>query len=218
MNTIKGFFAAAAIAATALSFSSEASAQVRVGVKGGLTASWIPGSIQVTTASRVLPHNNFYAGIEADANLGDYVMGEIDVLYTGKGYSSKAEVLSVVGRTNLNISYIRVPLMFGANLLEGRYNIMIGPDFGWAVGGTMQYTDNGGINETVDIKEYLQPFNLGIALQTGYMITDGLGIDVKFDWGITRTFNKIWEVEGVSVQTNAHNLSVNIGLVYKFEL
>lgn len=178
-----------------------ANAQFIVGPKAGLSVSWIPGTV-IYGYEDVVPHNSFYAGAFAAYELSDRFFLQTELLYAVKGHSDKSES---DGNYSRSIGYVQLPVFAGLSASGGRLAVMAGPEFGYMV---YSRSKLGKLSE--DTRKECNKFNFALGLQLGYLLTDNLGVDVKFDWGVTQTF--------VQKIDRGRNLSAQIGLSYRFEL
>lgn len=209
-----------------------ATAQVKIGPKAGLATSWIPGT-NLDPYDKVLPHNSFYAGISAEYEFAENFMGQVEVLYTGKGHSDRnylggfQEAWNT--KYNLELGYIQIPVYAGYKFMDGQISLMLGPEFGFNVLAKTTKT----MNKTIygedlkpnpikqDVKNTVRPFNIGLGLQVSYEFIDGLGIDAKLTWGLNRTFRNGVNASGnitKDFSDRGHNTTIQIGLFYKFAL
>lgn len=182
-----------------------AKAQTQFGAKGGLSVSWIPGTV-INGDEVVKPHNSFYLGGTASWELSDAIILQTELLYAGKGYSDRSTLLNE--KYSRSLGYIQIPVFIGMNL-DDRCYLMAGPEFGYLV-----YAHKNDYGVESSGRDECNPFNLAVALQATYMITDMLGIDIKADWGLTKTFKG--DYLGV-VENTGHNVSVQLGLCYRFD-
>lgn len=192
------------LAVLALTIGASASAQdFRFGVKAGVAGNWVKRTL-LTPGDRVVPNIGFYGGVAGNIELSDLMFAQAELLFARKGISTRNNVF---GEYSRNISYIQLPLFVGFKLGED-VGLMLGPEFGVCVGNRV-------IKNEYDPSSIgtVCPFNLAIAGQINYMITDELGIDFKVDLGLTRTL-KIPEFEGRT--TDGNNLSVQVGMCYFF--
>ena len=202
MNKVRYCIAIAA----ALLFSTVANAQYfEFGVKGGFAASWIVNTV-VIGDEIVFPHNNFYAGGYTTYDSSNGFIMQAELLYAGKGYSDRSELR---GKYSRSLSYLQVPLFAGYRFYSSKYTIMAGPEFGYLINSTTS-TPGQNINSTSECNR----FNIALALQTNYMLTDNIGVDVKFSWGANRTFAPDMYAE--KVNDNGRNVSVQIGVNWMF--
>ena len=172
-----------------------------VGAKAGVAANWIPGTT-ILPDDDVLPNFGFYGGATFTLGISDACALQAELLYARKGIMTKGEVFQ--NRYVRNIHYIELPVLFSMRVADDRYRVMLGPEFGYALGTTVKNMSGKKDPASADA---LQRFNVGAVLQTTYFVTDNLGIDVKFDCGFTKTFAAI---------DKGHNASVMVGLSYCF--
>lgn len=188
-----------------LSIGSAVNAQdMQFGVKAGLSASWLQGTV-VTGYETVVPHNNFYAGAFASCDVIDGFFLQAELLYAGRGHSDRSEILADYSR---NLGYLMLPVFAGYRI--GDASIMLGPEFGYLLFSKTRVGDT-----RTDTTADCNRFNICLAMQINYMITDNFGVDVKFDWGLNKTFKPGLYAEGVN--DNGRNMAAQIGFCYKFE-
>jgi len=178
-----------------------------LGFKLGANANWTPGTT-VTGYEKVTPHVGYYAGLFVNYFFSEVIFIQPEILYSCKGFASRADITSDKYRENMR--YLQIPLLFGVELFDGKWDIMIGPEFGSCLSAEVKY---GGY--TLNVKSAANPFNLAAVLQSVYYVTDNLGVDIKIDYGITRTWKKA-PTELTSFQDKAHNVSLQIGFSYTF--
>lgn len=207
-----------------------ATAQVKIGPKAGLAASWLLGT-NLDPYDKVLPHNSFYAGVSAEWEFAENFIGQTEVLYTGKGHSDRnylggfQEAWNT--RYNLELGYIQIPVYAGYRFMDGQISLMLGPEFGFNVLAKTTKTKNpqiyGEKANTIkeNVKDRVRPFNIGLGLQVSYEFFDGLGIDAKLSWGLNYTFRKGMNASGNIPDggiDKGRNTTIQIGLFYKFAL
>lgn len=190
-------------------------AQVNLGVKAGVSGSWISGVV-LTPGARVIPHPSFYAGVSADVQIGEDLVAQAEVIYAGKGHSEVTTVGDIKNKYTLNMGYLQIPAMIGYRLGDGKCTLMAGPELGILLHAKDIDNLNGFVTKT-DCREICNLLNLGLAVQANYMFLPNLGVDVKFDWGVTRTFKQSAYQE-IGLKGNSHNMSVQLGLCYVFGL
>ncbi len=224
---------AAVLTASIMAASYDASAQVKLGPKAGIAASWLPGTnlngdVLTDFKDKVLPHNSFYAGVSAEYEFVDSFIGQVEVLYVGKGHSDRTVSLTLdtwSEKYNLELGYVQVPVFVGYRFLDDQISIMAGPEFGFNVLAKAKTTFNKDILPadpvSANVKDAIRPFNIGLGLQVSYDFLDGLGLDAKVSWGLNRTFH-----DGKNSSQNiapgtidrGHNMTIQLGLFYKFEI
>lgn len=174
------------------------------GVKAGVAGNWMKKTL-IEWDDRVVPNIGFYAGVAGNIELSDLMFVQAELLFARKGISTKNDRL---GKYSRNISYIQLPLFVGFKLGSDDLRLMLGPEFGVCVRNKV-VADNYNPSSVGTVR----PFNLAIAAQINYMITDEIGIDFKVDMGLTKTM-KVPEFEGRT--TEGRNLSVQAGVCYFF--
>lgn len=193
------------LAVLALMAGAPASAQeFSFGVKAGVAGNWMKRT-WLDVGDRVVPNIGFYAGVAGNIDLSDLMFAQAELIFARKGISTRSEIL---GKYSRNISYIQLPLFVGIKLGSDNLRLMLGPEFGVCVGNKVKAdTYNPSSVGTV------RPFNLAIAAQVNYMITDEFGIDFKVDMGLTRTMK---DAAIQDRQDEGRNLSVQAGVCYFF--
>lgn len=176
----------------------------RFGAKAGVAGNWMKRTL-IEPDDRVVPNIGFYLGVAGNIELSDLMFAQTELLFARKGISTRNEIL---GKYSRNISYIQLPLFVGFKLGSDDLRLMLGPEFGVCV-------RNKVVADAYNPSSVgtVRPFNLAIAAQINYMITDEIGIDFKVDMGLTRTM-KVPEFEGRTAEGN--NLSVQAGVCYFF--
>lgn len=210
-----------AISLAALLLCTLSQAQTNIGVKGGFSGGWTNG-VALLPGARVVPHPSLYGGIYGNVLFGDNLIAQLELLYAGKGHSEYT--VSDLGKNNyaLNMGYLQIPAMFGVNLADGKCSVMAGPELGILLHAReISRTSGPAVEKDIvvknDYREYCNAASFGIGIQANYMVLPNLGIDVKFDWGLSRVF-KSEILETLGFKTNAHQLSAQIGICYNIEL
>lgn len=195
-----------AVAALVLGAVSVNAQDFQFGLKGGLAASWLTNTV-VIGDEVIVPHNSFYAGAVAKYDVSRSFMLQAELLYAGKGHSDKSELR---GKYIRSLSYLQIPLFAGYRFSSKDYTIMIGPEFGYLLGSRTTAA-----GKKFDSTSECRRFNIALALQTNYMVTDNFGVDVKFDWGANGTFAPGMYAEGVN--DNGRNVTVQVGVCWFFD-
>lgn len=178
------------------------------GVKGGISGNWMPRT-NINIDDTPVMNVGFYGGVTGTLFLSDMYFLQAEALYTRKGVSTNSEL---TGKYSRNISYIQVPVFFGLALgSDDALRFMLGPEFGFAVGN--QVVTNAALNPAGGDKYKPADFNFGIGFQISYFITDGLGIDIRFDKGLTKTLKR---TVTAAPEDNGTNLGVMLGVSYMF--
>ncbi|MCQ2178127.1 MAG: PorT family protein [Bacteroidales bacterium] len=195
-----------------------ASAQMAIGIKGGACGSWLPGTV-LYAGNRVVPHPDLYGGVSFLANVADNMILGAELLYAGRGHSDITTIGdSYSDKYSLNQGYLQLPVLVGFKALNERFFLSAGPELNCLLFAKTSEKVNGIKAPTEDVSKNCNPVMLGIVLQATFFVVDNLGIDVKFDWGVTRTFKKGVFDHIPGVNEKSHNVSVQLGVCYYFEL
>lgn len=216
-------------ALVALAFGWSASAQIEWGLRAGVSGNWIPKTFVLSPSSKVYPYPAFFGGVTADFDISSDFIIHSELIYSGKGHSAETYIEDYMLNSNERVGpgvafknryqlhYLQLPVLVGARLADEHCYVALGPELGYLLAANIKSivapdkgTDQ---TETTDIKDACVPFNLGVALQAGYFFTDNLGLDIKLEWGVTKTFS---DLESLG-DSKGHNTSVSIGLCYKFD-
>lgn len=189
------------LALAAMAFSSVSAQGVLFGVKGGISGNWIPKT-NINPDDRVLPNTGFYGGISGAFDISDQTFVQTEVLYARKGISTRGATFG--NKYWRKIGYIQVPVMLGFKMADEDFRFMIGPEFGFCIGNKVY--DSATIVSPASASD-VKKFNMALAIQTSYLIYEGLGIDFKIDYAFTRTFTG---------NDNGRNLCVQLGVSYLF--
>jgi len=192
------------------------------GFKAGISGSWVPGMIVPDNARITLPCVGGYGGAFFEAELADNFLLYTELCYCGRGHMDRSDFFGYVSRYFLRLSYLELPVMAGFRVADDRLTIYAGPELGVCLGGNAVSKDSAGNKISADARGLLNPVTMNLAILTTYMVTDNIGIDVKFDFGLTRTFKgeKISFGEGAMKRefiNRTHNIGVQLGVCYKFD-
>lgn len=192
------------------------------GFKAGIAGSWIPGMVMQDFTSTPLPCVGPYGGAFFEAELADNFLLFTELCYCGRGHMDRYEYFGYVSHYFMRLSYLELPVMAGFRMLDDRLTFYLGPELGVCLGGNAVSKDNQGKKISASARDVLNPVTLNLALLGNYMFSDNFGIDVKFDFGLTRTFkgDKVVFGEGAMRRgfvNRTHNIGVQIGVCYKFD-
>lgn len=193
------------ITALALMLGAGASAQgLNFGVKAGVTANWIPGTYG-DLGDDPATNIGFYGGLSATHDFASNLFLQAEALYARKGIST---VNPILGKYTRNISYIQVPLMVGVRTYGDHLRVMAGPALAYCLGTTVK-------SDVYNPASLGSPrdFDLSFVLQTTYLVAENLGVDLKFDFGITPAFK---DAAIAGTVDEGRNSSVMIGFSYFF--
>lgn len=195
---MKKLFLGTALAVSSLTFAQQ------FGAKAGLNVSSIGGD--TWTDAKAKP--GFYAGVFYNAPLAANFSIQPELIYTQYG----AKVLdNSIQKTNLNLGYIAVPVMFQYNVVPNFY-LEAGPEFGFNVNAnakTDYKNDNLTDPDRVEIDtDNFNTFNFGIGLGLGYNFTQNVGVNARYVAGLTNVYK--------NDNYDAKNGTFQVGLNYKF--
>lgn len=192
------------VAVLALAISAGASAQVNFGVKAGASLNAIPGTYG-DMGDDPVANIGFYGGALANISVTDKFFVQAEALYSRKGISTSNPIL---GKYTRNINYVEIPVMAGLRTNGGLFNVMAGPAFGYCVGDKVK-------SETYNPASIGNPRDLSVSfvMQTTWFVTDNLGVDLGFDFGITPVFENAHIGDSIDKGRNA---GVMVGLSYYF--
>lgn len=162
------------------------------GLKAGMNISSLSNSDG--TKSKV----GLNAGLFMNAPLAASFSIQPELLYNSKGAKEDGS-----GDGTINLDYISVPVMFQYNATPMFY-LEAGPEFSFL----MSAKAKGG-GATLDIKDSVQGFDVGIGLGAGYSFIPQLALTARYVAGVT---DIIKDNPGDSITNNVFQ----IGLAYKF--
>ena len=206
-----GKFISVVALALFMGVSASAQGEWEFGVKGGVALNMMPMTT-LDPYDKFKANFGFQGGAYANVYLSDFLMGQVELLYSRKGVSTinHAGQVAFDGAAleyERDIHYLQLPVLIGFHsLMDDRLRLLIGPELNVYLGDTIK-ANYVSIFESENYQ--VNPFNLGISAQSTYFITDSLGIDLKFDYGLTRTFKS-------STNDKGHNFGVQLGLSYRF--
>jgi len=195
----------------ALIMGASASAQdmLDFGLKGGIALNMMPWTTAIPY-DEFQPNIGFQAGGFGSFYLSDNILGQIELLYSRKGVRTVNHSTEIAGLDKMtytrNINYIQIPVLIGwYSLFDNKLELMTGPELGICLGSKIKANYDDPVAEALD----LNTFNLAWALQSTYFILDSLGVDVKLEYGITKTFRP-------EANDRGHNAAFQLGICYRF--
>lgn len=219
---MKKLFLGAAVAMSSLTFAQQ------FGVKGGMNVSSTSKDASLSDQKSKI---GFNAGVFANVPISSQFSIQPELLYTQYGNKSTSTTSAVIGANTIstkstgsvNLDYIALPVMFQYNATPQFY-LEAGPEFGLMVSGKSKgenetsSTPNGGgattttsNSSTVDIKDNLNTFNVGIGIGAGYYFTPQIGLTARYVAGVTDIAK-----DRPSGSDSVKNNVFQVGLAYKF--
>jgi len=150
-----------------------------------------------------------YAGAFAEwnnvfSNFG--IRAELD--YAAQGSKMKGKVEDYI--FNQRGHYLNIPVMLEYAFLENRLRVMAGPQLGICLGGGDTLKEGGKTLKTSWEKSHYNSFDFSLAFGAEYMFIDHLGVELRYDLGLTSAISASAE------STCRANRGFQLGLVYKF--
>lgn len=150
-------------------------AQSSNGLKAGLNAATVTTPQEDNKAWRA----GFYAGAFVRVPLSGTVFLQPELLYSLKGYGIKAAATYPKGVTNFH--YLTLPLLAGIAVSDD-LSLMAGAEFGYMLSARSEFDDG----ESYDVSRNFQDFDLGIDAGATIKVTKQLGIDLRYNHGLTK--------------------------------
>ena len=182
-------FSGALLLATSFAFAQKA--DVHFGLKGGLNISNLYSNPNVNYD----PKAGLHAGGLAHIHLSKTWALQPEIMYSNQGAKS--------GGTNVNLHYVNVPLQL-QYMFDRGFRIQTGPQAGILAGAKAK---NGSVK--TDITSNFKTADLSWILGASYVGESGLGIDARYNWGMT-PIN-----DGGNVKV--YNRNFQVGLFYVFK-
>ena len=171
-----------------------ASAQVQFGVKGGLNIANLNGPGSGGTSSLIGLHIGGLASIE----VSDLFHVQPELVFSTQGAKAPGGTL--------DLDYLNIPVLAKYTIVKG-LNIEAGPQFGFLL--SAKAKDNAG--NSANVSSSFKSLDLSLALGASYDITKMIGVDVRYNAGLS-------DISNPSNSSNAvHNSVVQIGVYYLFD-
>jgi hypothetical protein len=201
-------------------------AQFQYGLKGGLNISEIlTNSSSVTYVdgvpqqSRNFPAAGYHAGGLATVPLSKKISLQGELLFSAQGATDKPpSVYAVTAKEEYKLDWINVPILLKYNLPSGFF-FETGPQFGFLIAAKIKQAVIGSPgDQTYFVRSQFKSTDISWSLGTGYLTTYNLGIDVRYNLGLTNFSNvPASGVPTVPLQTGPmKNSVVQLGIFYMF--
>jgi len=174
------------ISLVALTIAATSFAQVGFGVRAGAGTANLT-EVYGDYASSAM---NLYAGIFADFALPQVVEGfgiRPELNFSLQGGAGKESSIRSKSRSYM----LNIPIFAEYKLLSDRIALMAGPQFGFCLGGknVVKYDGDKDIDKW-DPDNYNE-FDFGFAFGAGVMVTDNIGIEIRYNLGMTDVLNLV---------------------------
>jgi hypothetical protein len=170
--------------------------KVQFGVKAGVNLTDIRDDLAPNNTNR---ETGFHAGLLAHIHVSRHFAVQPELLFSSQG--AKYTLPTYNGETKN--TYIALPVML-QYMIKG-LRIQTGPQLGYLL--SSKFEPNGGGAET-DLKSISNNLNLEWAVGAGYLTPVGLGIDARYNFGISNMYE--------TGRAEARSRVWQIGLFYQF--
>jgi hypothetical protein len=168
------------------SFNALMAQHAEFGIKGGVNLATLNGDNNSELGNRT----SFHIGGLAHLHLSKQFAIQPELMYSGQGADFSGG--------DIKLSYINVPViaqyMFGAG-----FRIQTGPQFGFLTGAKVGDSD---------AKDSFNGFDLSWSFGAGYLSPTGLGVDARYNLGLTDISDN---------STDVKNSVWQLGLFYQFK-
>ncbi|MBC7774110.1 MAG: PorT family protein [Phycisphaerae bacterium] len=170
----------------------------------------------------------FHVGVQADIPIAPEFYFQPGLLFTTKGAKNETINLEQPAPSDLNISYLELPLNFLYKPMLGNGHLLlgVGPYVAYGIGGKAKF-EGGGTTLTQDVKfdntvtlpevtedYYVRPFDAGANLFVGYQFVNGLFFQLNTQLGL---MNINPDFEGVPENDSAYkNTGFGLSVGYGF--
>lgn len=169
--------------------------KIHFGIKGGVNASNLNYDNNTNTDSKI----GFNLGVLAHLHASKTWAVQPEVIYSLEGASYKT---ISQGTTHINLNYINVPVLLQYMFHNG-FRLEGGPQIGFLVNAKTKTPNVSVTNNSFESTA------ISIPLGIGYLTSSGLGLDVRYVFGLS---NINEDKNGPIVQSNVFQL----GLFYQF--
>lgn len=156
----------------------------QLGIKGGINIANLHYDNGYNPDSKVGAH----VGLLAHFHVAPYLAVQPEVVFSMQG--------AEYGTEDLSANYLNVPFLF-QYMAPGGLRLETGPQVGLLLGA--EYEHANGIDEDYDNR--MKKSDLGWAFGVGFLSSSGLGIDARYNLGLTEVFkglpndvtNRVWQ-------------------------
>jgi hypothetical protein len=207
-------------------FSIVAMAQTKLsyGVRAGVTNATMRGNA-VESFQNILSYTGnavstnsktgFYGGGFVSLPLSEQFSIEPGITYDQKGYELKGSMGIkgtdlIGGKSQLNLSYVELPVLAKANL--GGLQLFAGPQVAYLANASLHTTAGAFgfnfINDKRDVKDQFNDWDVSLTGGAGYEFGNGFRVSAAYDYGLSKVNS------GQSVE--AYNQAVKVGMGFRF--
>ena len=203
-----------------------ANAQIQVGIKGGLNVSELATSKDQTVlignspeVVRNFPRTDVNAGLIVSIPLSKKFSFQPEAVFSSQGATAKPSYGYIVStQEEYKLGYVNIPLLLKYNSPLGFF-FETGPQVGLLTSAKINETIVGADHTAIyNVKNQFKSTDIGWTLGTGYLSPIDLGLDIRYNFGLTDINNTSASgMEGAPVQSgHIKNGVLQIGLFYLF--
>lgn len=175
-----------------------AQTQAKIGLKAGLNIANVSMDPEVIDKGSRL---GFHGGLLAHIHLSPQWGIQPEVLYSGQGFEDNTN------NTEWKLNYLNIPVMV-QYMFDNGFRISAGPQVGFLLDGKIAESGF----EDLDIKNDLKKIDAGIGVGLGYLSYSGLGIEGRYNHGLTNINdvgsnelnNRVFQISLFYMLDNAH--------------
>ena len=191
--------------------------KTRFGMRGGVSLANL--EVDDDNATGNVPNTNtktsFVGGFFANIPVGGMFRVQPELVWSGQGAKSDRGTLSGTGKTmeEYDFGYIAIPLMLQLQT-NGGFFVETGPQFSILMRAQEEYTDGTTVN--VEDMDWVKKTDFGWGVGLGYLSRIGLGIDGRYNFGLSNVWNNEDRVGQPSPFDKMKNAAAQISLVWHF--
>jgi hypothetical protein len=189
-------------------------AQVRLGVKAGGNMS------NIELRGFLVDYNDalvgFHVGVLAEIKLSEKLYLRPELLYAQKGWiiNERPLLMGSVGDRKMEFNYASLPVLAGYRILP-IWSMVAGPEVGYLL---QTNTNPNNYFYRIDYFKF-KKWDVGIVLGTSVNLSEHLGIEARYIYGLTPISTVITRNENANLTgyfSNGYNRILQAGLYYRF--
>eukprot|EP01029_Cantina_marsupialis_P006922 TRINITY_DN1763_c0_g1_i4.p1 TRINITY_DN1763_c0_g1~~TRINITY_DN1763_c0_g1_i4.p1 ORF type:complete len:198 (-),score=27.98 TRINITY_DN1763_c0_g1_i4:1148-1741(-) len=174
---------------------------VQFGLKGGLNFANLSGDDADGDV-----RTDIYLGGFARIGLTETLDFQPELIYSRQGSKDEEDNIDVKWKS----SYLNIPLLLRANLFQSdNFHAIVGPQIGIHLDSEIE-AEEGNYSQGTEINKMMNDLDLSLALGLEYTITDKIGIDLRYNLGISNIVDED-KVDGdVDIKNSVFQLGVSM--------
>jgi hypothetical protein len=144
----------------------------------------------------------FHGGLLAHIHVSPQIGIQPEILFSGQGFEDNTN------DAEWKLNYLNIPVMI-QYMFDNGFRLQAGPQVGFLLDGKIE-GDAGGAD--VDIADDLKKIDAGVGLGVGYLSYSGLGIEGRYNLGLTNINdvgtnelrNRVFQISLFYMLDNAH--------------